>query len=221
MTAIKRVLITGATGMVGGEVLKACLASEEVGSVISFLRRPTGLSHRKLTEVIIDDFLDYSGMVEHFRGVDLALYCLAVYQGKVSKDQYRAITVDYTDAFAKILKKNSPEATCCLFSAAGAVSSEKSRIQFARDKGAAENRIFAQEFPSAYVFRPGYIYPVVKRKEPSFTYRITRRMYPLLKAVYPAGVVTSEHLGRAMLAIGLKGGKLNIYENRDILAINT
>lgn len=207
--------------MVGGEAFKACLESEEVGTVVSLLRRPSGMSHEKLKEVIVGDFMDYSNLEAHFRGVDLALYCLAVYQGKVSKDQYRTITVDYTEAFAKTLKQHSPEATFCLFSAAGAVSSEKSRMQFARDKGAAENRVFAQDFDHAYAFRPGYIYPVEKRNEPSFMYRVSRRMYPLLKAIGPGSVIPSRQLGRAMLTVGLRGGKQKIYENKDILALNT
>lgn len=218
---MKTILLTGATGMVGGEALKACLASEEVESVISLVRRPTGLSHEKLIELIRENFGDFSGMEKYFKGVDLALYCLAVNQGKVNKEQYRTLTVDYTEAFAKTLKENSPEATFCLFSAAGALSSEKSRMQFARDKGAAENRVFAQGFDRAYAFRPGYIYPVQKRKEPSNMYRLFRRIYPLLKAIGPGSVIPSEQLGRAMLTIGLKGGKKSIYENKDIQGVQT
>jgi nucleoside-diphosphate-sugar epimerase len=211
--------MTGATGMVGGEALKACLKEKEVGRITSLVRRSAGIKHEKLNEVIVKDFLDYTGFEHHFMEVDLALYCLAVYQGKVSKKNYRTITVDYTEAFARILKKESPEAVFCLFSGAGAVSSEKSRMQFARDKGAAENRVFAAGFHRAHAFRPGYIYPLVKRKEPNFTYRITRRLYPLLKAVYPKGVITSEKLAKSMLTVGLKGGDQRIYENPEIKKI--
>jgi len=213
--------MTGATGMVGGEALKACLENEEVGRVTSLVRRHSGISHKKLTEVIVKDFLDYSDMEGHFKNVDLVLYCLAVYKGKVSKDEYRTITVDYVDLFAKILKTQSPEAVFCLFSAAGAVSSEKSRMQFARDKGAAENQVFTAGFPRSHAFRPAYIYPVEKRKEPNFTYRITRGLYPVLKAIYANGVVTSRHLAKAMLTIGLKGGDQRIYENPEIRKIKT
>ena len=217
----KHVLITGATGMVGGEALKACLEKEAVGRVTSLVRRHSGISHKKLTEVIVKDFLDYSDLEGHFKNVDLVLYCLAVYQGQVSKDEYRTITVDYVDLFAKTLKTHSPEAVFCLFSAAGAVSSEKSRMQFARDKGAAENRVFASGFPRAHAFRPAYIYPVEKRKEPSLIYGLTRRLYPVLKAIYANGVVTSRHLAEAMLTIGLKGGDQRIYENPEIRKIKT
>jgi uncharacterized protein YbjT (DUF2867 family) len=217
----KHVLLTGGTGMVGGEALKACLANIEVGKVTSLVRRASGVSHEKLNEVLNEDFLDYADQKKHFEGVDLALFCLAVYQGKVSKKEYSEITVDYTDAFARTLKKESPEAVFCLFSASGADSTEKSRMQFARDKGAAENRVFAAGFPRAHAFRPGYIYPVVKRREPNFAYRITRRLYPLMKAIFPGSVVTSEHLAKAMLSIGLKGGDHRIYENPAIRKIDS
>ena len=79
-----------------------------------------------------------------------------------------------------------------------------------------QNAVFNAGFPRAHAFRPGYIYPVVKRKEPSFMYRVTRRLYPLLKAIYPNGVITSEHLAKAMLSIGLHGGEQKIYENKEI-----
>jgi uncharacterized protein YbjT (DUF2867 family) len=205
--------------MVGSNVLKACLESDEIGRLISFLRRPSGMEHPKLKEIVIDDFLDYSANEDLFKNVDIAFFCLAVYAGKVSKAEYRKITVDYTRAFASTLKEQSPEASFCLFGAAGADSSEKSRMQFARDKGAAENVVRELGFPSTYIFRPGYIYPVEKRKEPSIMYGLSRRMYPLLKAIYPNGVITSEQLGRAMFKTGLNGGDQIIYENRDILCI--
>ena len=219
MATQKRVLLTGATGMVGSNVLKACLDSERIGTVISLLRRPSGITHPKLKEVIIENFLDYSGREKLFEDIDIAHFCLAVYAGKVSKADYRIITVDFARAFAEMLKSQSPGATFCLFGAAGADASEKSRMMFARDKGAAENAIQEQEFPEAYVFRPGYIYPVQKRIEPNLTYRITRRLYPLLKTLVPNGVISSEHLGRAMVHTGLNGGEKIIFENKDIRAI--
>ena len=205
--------------MVGSSVLKACLESEKIGSVISLLRRPSGITHPKLKEVIIENFLDYSGQEELFEHIDIAHFCLAVYAGKVSKAEYRIITVDFARAFAEMLKSQSPDATFSLFGAAGADSSEKSRMMFARDKGAAENAILEQGFPAAYIFRPGYIYPVHKRKEPSLVYRFSRRLYPLLKVLIPNGVVTSKHLGRAMVKTGLYGGDRVIFENRDIRSI--
>ena len=160
-----------------------------------------------------------TGLKAYFQEVDLALFCLAVYAGTVSNRDYRKITVEYTEVFTETLKEQSPESIFCLFSAAGADSKEKSRMQFARDKGASENVVFNAGFPRVHAFRPGYIYPVVKREEPSFTYRVVRRLYPLLKVIYPDGVVTSEQLAKAMVTIGLEGGRQAVYENREIRKI--
>jgi len=213
------VLLTGATGLVGSNVLNACLESPEIRQITSLLRRPSGVQHQKLDEVLISDFMDYSGKESLFRNVDLACYCLAVYAGNVSREDYRKITVEYTDVFASALKTHSPGATFCLFSAAGADPTGKSSMRFARVKGAAENVVTAQGFPETYIFRPGYIYPVVKRKEHGFAYRITRALYPVLKALYPAGVVTSVQLGKAIVHKGIHGGDRVVYENRAIRKI--
>ena len=180
---MKNVLITGATGLVGGNVLQACLQSEEIGNVVSLLRRPSGIKHEKLREIIVDDFGEFTGKEDHFKNIDITYYCLAVYAGKVSK--------------------------------------EKSKMMFARDKGAAENAVLRLQFPQTHIFRPGYIYPVVKRKEPNFTYRVVRLLYPLLRLVYPNGVVTSVHFGRAIFTVGLRGGNQTIYENKEIRKIKT
>lgn len=220
MTSAKTVLITGATGMVGGNVLKACLESEDINKVISLSRRSSGMVDPKLQEIVTDNFLDYSGHEARFENVDIAFFCLAVYAGKVSKQDYRIITVDYARAFAETLKGKSPDAAFCLFGAAGSDPSGKSKLMFARDKGDAENVVMEQGFPETYIFRPGYIYPVVKRKEPNFMYRISRGLYPLLKRIFPDAVVTSENLGKAIFTTGLKGGSQIIFENKDIRSID-
>jgi uncharacterized protein YbjT (DUF2867 family) len=215
----KKVIITGTTGMVGWEALKACLESKEIGTVTSLVRRASGVNHAKLTELIVWDFMNLADLEAHFRNVDLVLYCLAVSAGTVSKEEYRKITVDYLKAFVEMLKNQSPDATFCLFSAAGADRSEKSRMMWARVKGEAENVVLDAGFPQTYAFRPGYIYPIVKRKEPNIALKITRGLYPVLKAIYPNGVITSEYLGRAMLSIGLNGGDQAVFENKDIRKI--
>jgi len=205
--------------MVGGEVLKACLEHDEIDKITSLVRRPSGIEHLKLKEILVEDFCDVSELKDYFRDVDVAIYCLAAYQGQMSAEEYRRITVDYTKVFATALMQRSPDAVFCLFSAAGADSKEKSKMQFARDKGAAENYVFAKGFSRAHAFRPAYIYPVVKREEPSKLYKLVRILYPLLRLIYPRGVVRSEHLAKAMLEVGLHGGEKLIYENKDIRKI--
>ncbi|MEM1320890.1 MAG: NAD(P)H-binding protein [Bacteroidota bacterium] len=216
---MKNVLITGATGMIGGIVLRECLAHSEVGSVTIIVRRSTGQHHPKLTEILHDDFTDYSKIADHFKNVDVAQFCIGVYTGQVPRDQFRVITVDFTAAFADMLKQHSPQATFCFLSGQGADQTESSRLMFAKDKGIAENALLRQAFGATYIFRPAYIYPVTPRKEPSFTYRLMRSLYPLLKAIYPQGAISSERLAKAMFKAGLYGADKTILENEDIKAV--
>lgn len=205
--------------MIGSLVLQNCLASDQIKQVVTINRRKSGVSHSKLTEVIHQDYLDYTAIENHFKSVDIAYYCMGVYTGQVSRDEFRKITYSYTVAFTDMLKKHSPEATICFLSGQGADRSEKSRLMFAKDKGAAENYLIALNFPQTFIFRPAYIYPVTPRKEPNVSYRIMRSIYPIFKALYPNGVVTSIDLANAMFKTGLQGGDKVILENKDIKRI--
>ena len=136
--------------------------------------------------------------------------------GTVPREEFRKITVDYTIAFAKVLKQKSPDATFCFLSGQGADQTENSRLMFAKDKGIAENFLLSLHFPQTYIFRPSYIYPVTLRKEPNFLYRFMRVIYPFLNVVYHNGVITSEELSNAMIDIGLNGGDKTVYENKEL-----
>ena len=105
-----KVLITGATGMIGSLILNHCFESEKITKIISIARRKTNLTHPKLTEVIPKSFLDYRSNEQHFQNVDAAFYCLGAYTGAVADDQFKTITFDYTQKFAEALKEGSPNA---------------------------------------------------------------------------------------------------------------
>ncbi len=215
----KRVILTGATGMVGGCALRVCLEHPDVSAVTAIGRRSTGIKDVKLTEITLDDFKDYSALSDVLQNQDVALYCLGVYTGAVPDDLFREITLDYTVAFAESLYRVSPGAAFCFLSGQGADQTEKSRASFARYKGAAEKALIALGFPRVHIFRPGYIYPVTPRKEPNLMYRMSRPLYPLINRIYPNVGVPSEDLARAMVRAGLHGtgGNENpILENRDI-----
>lgn len=203
---MKKAIITGATGMVGGIVLRKCLESPEIGQVISISRRASGVEHDKLTEVLHADFLDLSSLSAHFEQVDVAYFCLGVYTGQVPNDLFETITVDYTKVFADALKAASPGAHFCFLSGEGADPKEKSRVAFARLKGVAENYLIKQDFGALHIFRPAYIYPVEPRKEPNITYRIARGLYPIVKRLFPASEITSEQLAQAIFQTGLSDG---------------
>ncbi|WP_425236096.1 hypothetical protein [Ulvibacterium sp.] len=210
-----RTIITGSTGMIGGLVLKSCLNADKITEVISLVRKQTGQRHAKLTEIMVQDFEDYHKHNSLFKDVEIAFFCLGAYTGQVSDELFKKITVNYAVEFAKTLENNSPGATLCLLSGAGADRTEKSKTSFARYKGMAENQISNLNL-RFYSFRPAYIYPVKPRKEPNFGYRILRVLYPLLKLFGERYSITSTELAEAMFHVGLNGGDKEILENLDI-----
>ncbi|TKG93676.1 NAD-dependent epimerase/dehydratase family protein [Puteibacter caeruleilacunae] len=212
---MSKVIITGATGMIGGIILQECLQSNEISEVISIARRPSKVSHTKLKEVVLLDFNDYSGHEKLFEDVDIVYYCLGVYTGAVPDDKFKEITYDYTVAFIDVLKQYSPDAYFCFLSGQGADRTEKSKMSFAKYKGMAENYLL-EEIDNAWSFRPSYIYPVEKRNEPNLGYKIFRALYPLVKLFGKKFSIKSTELAHAMFKVGLKGNSKSILENDEI-----
>jgi hypothetical protein len=116
-----------------------------------------------------------------------------------------------------MLRKNSPHSTVCFLSGAGADQTEKSKVSFARYKGMAENDLVSKGFNQLYIFRPGYIYPVIKRKEPNFSYSLFRFLYPLIKLLGKRYSIKSTELAKAMFNIGINGSQGSILENPAII----
>jgi uncharacterized protein YbjT (DUF2867 family) len=217
-----RLVIVGATGMVGGYALRYALDHPAVGPVTAIGRRKLGISHPKLTEVLHRDFADCSALAETLSGQDAAVFCLGAYTGAVSDAELRKITVDYTVEFARVLSASSPEAAFSFLSGKGADQSGRSRMAFARDKGDAENALLAAGFPRLYIFRPSYIYPVEPRKEPNFSYRLLRAIYPAFRLLFPNQVIRADDLARAMVNIAVQETpkrETRVFENRDIWAM--
>jgi uncharacterized protein YbjT (DUF2867 family) len=217
-----RLVIVGATGMVGKYALRYALENSAVRSVTSISRSKVGISHPKLTEVLHRDFADCSALAETLSGQDAAIFCLGVYTGAVSDAELRTITVNYTVEFARVLRISSPAAAFSFLSGSGADPTGRSRMPFARYKGEAENALLAAGFPHVYIFRPAYIYPVEPRKEPNFTYRLMRGIYPAFRVLFPNQVIRADDLARAMVdvvvsEIGHRRGP--VFENRDIRAL--
>lgn len=211
-----KALIVGGTGMIGSLILEQCLHSEHISEVICLVRKPSTQNHRKLTQIIIRDFEDYTDQSDFFQNVDAGFFCIGAYTGQVSNDVFKKITVDFAVAFASALKINSPAAILCMLSGAGADRTEKSRTAFARFKGMAENKISELDM-TFFSFRPAYIYPVSPRKEPNLMYRISRILYPLIKLFGKNVSIKSTELARAMFHVGLNGADMEILENKDIL----
>ena len=214
-----RLVILGATGMVGGYALRYALDQPTVGSVTAISRRTLGLSHPKLHEVLHQDFGDCSALASALSNQDAAIFCLGAYTGAVSDAQLRAVTVGYVIEFARVLQASSPDAAFSFLSGNGADPTGQSRMAFARYKGEAENVLEASGFPRLYILRPAYIYPVEPRKEPNLSYRVLRSIYPVFRALFPNQVVRADDLAHVMvdLVVNRTGVAPNqIFENRDI-----
>jgi uncharacterized protein YbjT (DUF2867 family) len=217
-----RLVIVGATGMVGGYALRYALDHPAVKSATAIVRRKLDISHPKLNQVIHRDFADCSALADTLSAQDAAVFCLGAYTGAVSDAELRTITVDYPIEFARVLHASSPSALFSFLSGSGADPTGRSRMPFARYKGEAENALLAAGFPRLYILRPAYIYPVEPRKEPNLTYRLLRGIYPVFRVLFPNQVIRADDLARAMVSAVVSetaqhGGP--VFENRDIRAM--
>ena len=222
ITRQNRLVIVGASGMVGGYALRCAFENPGVDTVTSIGRKGLVLSHPKLRKVLHQDFADCSALREALSGQDAAVFCLGAYTGAVPDSEFRKITVDYPVEFARVLRASSPTASFSFLSGNGADPTGRSRMAFARYKGEAENALLASGFPHLYIFRPAYIYPVEPRKEPNFSYRILRGVYPVFRALFPNQVIRADDLALAMVDVAVGGagvGAIRVFENRDIRAL--
>jgi uncharacterized protein YbjT (DUF2867 family) len=217
-----RLVIIGASGMVGGYALRYALDHPAVGPVTAIGRRELGVSHPKLKQILHGDFSDCSALADSLSDQDGAVFCLGAYTGAVPDTELRKVTVDYTAEFARVLRTGSPAAAFSFLSGSGADPTGRSRLAFARYKGEAERGLLAAGFPHVYVFRPAYIYPVEARREPNLGYRLMRGVYPAFRLLFPNQVIRADDLARAMVEVLVSGaGEFagSILENRDIRSL--
>ncbi|WNG25559.1 NAD(P)H-binding protein [Cystobacter fuscus] len=218
-----KVLLFGATGMVGQGVLRECLLDPEVERVLVVGRGGTGQQHEKLTELVHRDFTDFSTVEAELSGYDACFFCLGVSSAGMKEPDYRRVTYDYTLAAARTLARLNPGMTFIYVSGAGTDSSAKGRSMWARVKGETENALFQLPFKAAYMFRPGFIQPMhgVTSKTPLYRviYRVVGPLSPLLKTLLPGAITTTERVGRAMLRVAKQGAPQRLLENQDINAL--
>jgi uncharacterized protein YbjT (DUF2867 family) len=217
-----KVIIFGATGMVGQGVLLECLRDPGVEPVLVIVRRPTGRTHAKLTELVHGDFADFSAVESQLAGYDACFFCLGVTSAGMSEADYTRVTVDYTLAAARPLARLNPNMTFVFVSGAGTDSSGTSRTMWARVKGRAENEVFALPFRRAYAFRPAFIQPLDGITSRTTLYRVFYKLLapvvPLLRRIAPKYVTTTAEVGRAMLRVAREGWGKKVLENADIVA---
>jgi uncharacterized protein YbjT (DUF2867 family) len=215
-----KVIVFGATGMVGQGVLRECLLDPDVERVLTVGRRATGQTHEKLRELECPDLTDYSAVASDLSGYDACFFCLGVSSAGMSEADYRRVTYDFAVAAARTLAERNPGMTFIFVSGAGTDSTGKSRTMWARVKGETENAILGLPFKGKYVFRPAFIRPMHGIRSRTRSYRILYAIFapfvPLLMALFPRHVTTSERVGRAMLNVARHGAKAPILENADI-----
>jgi uncharacterized protein YbjT (DUF2867 family) len=215
-----KVVLYGASGMVGQGVLRECLLDPSVERVLSVVRKPTGQQSYSLTELVHKDFFDFSGVESQLAGYDACFYSIGVTSSGMTEESYSRVTSDMTLAAAETVARLNPQMTFLLISGAGSDSTEKGRVVWARVKGRTENAVLRLSFKAAYVFRPGMIQPLhgIRSKTQSYRvmYAVMSPVLPLLRWLLPQYVTTTELLGRAMIHVVQIGYPKRILESRDI-----
>jgi len=213
-----KAIITGATGMVGEGVLLECLEAPDVEQVLVINRKPGGVAHPKLREVLHGDFFNLLPIEQQLTGFDACFFCLGVSSVGMSKEEYRHVTYDLTLNTARLLAKLHPATTFCYVTGAGTDSSEQGSVAWARVKGATENALF-RLFKRAYMFRPGFMRATPGQNNVKGYYALIAWLYPIGRALYPAGFCTLQEVGQAMIKAATKGYPKQILEVKDIVAL--
>ena len=218
-----RVVIFGATGMVGQGVLRECLRDPQVTRVLAVGRRPTGMSHPKLAELVRRDFFDWGDAGDALAGYDACFFTLGVSSAGMSEADYTRMTYDLTLAAASALAQANPRMTFVYVSGAGTDSTERGRMMWARVKGRTENALLRLPFRAAHMFRPGMIEGVDGVRPSNALYRrsyiVLHPVIALARRLFPNQVVTTAEVGRAMVRVAREGYARPVLERADIAAL--
>jgi uncharacterized protein YbjT (DUF2867 family) len=216
-----KVLIFGATGMVGRGVLLECLRDPDVELVVTLGRTSTAIHDSKLQEILHRDLLNYAGLEDNLTGFNACFFCLGIASAGMKEADYTRITYGYTMAAAEELSRLNPGMTFIFVSGSGTDSSEKGRAMWARVKGRTENALLKLCL-QAYMFRPGFIEPMdgIESKTPMYRkfYVVLGPLFPLLRKIFPNQVLSTRQIGRAMLNVARRGYPKHLLEPRDIRA---
>ena len=219
-----KVIVFGATGMIGQGVLRECLLASDVELVETVGREATGAQNPRVREVVHREMRDFSAIERELTGYDACFFCLGVSSAGMSEADYERVTYGITLAAAETLARLNPGMTFVYVSGQGTDSSEQGRVAWARIKGKTENALLRLRFKGAYMFRPGVIQPLYGVKSKTGWYRMMYAvMAPLLtplRRLFPAYILTTEQIGLAMLAVARHGAAKSILESADIVRIS-
>ena len=217
------ILIFGATGMIGQGVLRECLHDPDVRLVKAVGRSASGVQHAKLRDIVHRDLHDFASIEQELGGCDACFFCLGVTSAGMSEADYERVTCGIATAAAETLARLNPQMTFVFVSGAGADSSERGRVMWARVKGKTENAILRLPFKAAYVFRPAFVQPMhgIRSRTRSYNalYALFRPLMPLLRLLLGGYVLTTEQMGKAMLIAARHGAPKRVLESSDINAL--
>jgi hypothetical protein len=214
-----KIILTGATGMVGEGVLHECLLNPEVEEILVLGRKSCSIVHPKLKEVLHSNFYDLSPMADKLKGYTTCFFCLGVSSVGMKEEEYKRLTYDLTLHVAETLVRLNKDMTFCYISGSATDSSEKGRVMWARVKGKTENDLTKLDFKKVYNFRPGYMQPTPGLKNTLTYYKYVSWMYPFFRTVFPNFVTTLSELGLAMINAASKGYEKQIIEVKDIVVL--
>ena len=216
-----RVLVFGATGMVGQGVVRECLLDPDVEPVMTVGRTPTGIQNQKLRDIVHRSPEDFAAIEDELAGFDACFFCLGVSSSGMKEAAYDRVTYRFTLAAAETLSRLNPGMTFIYVSGQGTDSSEKGGVMWARVKGKTENALLRLPL-KAYMFRPGFIEPMdgIKSKTPAYRlmYGLSKPLMPILRRAFPNHVLSTRDIGKAMLSVAKRGYPRTILETADIRA---
>lgn len=215
-----KVIITGATGMVGEGVLQECIGNSLVKKILLINRSPSGYSHPKIEEVLHRDFNDLSPIAEKIQGYDACYFCAGVSSIGKTETEYTKLTYNLTTNFASAMAAINPQMTFCYISGQGTDSSEKGKSMWARVKGRTENALLKLSFKAVYNFRPAFMQPTKGARNVKGFYKVINVLYPFLRIFSKSFFLTLKEVGNAMLNVTIYGYGKNILETEDILLLS-
>ena len=205
--------------MVGEGVLHECLQHPSVSAVLVINRKPCGVTHPKLKEVIHSDFYNIRPIIGDLKGYNACFFCLGTSSVGKNEAEFTKTTYTLTLHIAEVLAENNPDMTFCYISGGGTDSTEKGRLMWARVKGKTENDLMKLPFKAVYNFRPGYLHPTAGLKNTLPYYKYITWLYPILRPIFSGTVSTLSELGLAMIKAAEMGYEKSILEVKDIVAL--
>ena len=220
-----KVIITGASGMVGKGVMLECLDHPQIDEVLAIVRKPLSEEHPKLRQLIHDDFGDFDSVQDQLKGYDACFACMGVSAAGLNEADYTRMTYDFTMALAQTVLANNPKLVFTYVSGEGTDSSEAGRSMWARVKGKTENDLLQLGFERAVMFRPGAIIPLrgikSRTKMYQFVYDYFMWFVKLVKLLAPKSVVNTTQIGQAMITVMFKGSPKSVVRPTDIIELSS